>query len=123
MRTRSNQVPMTFEDTGKRRRVLLRSHLRKNGTDEPHACSICLSTMIMLDKQAAWMQCPMCNDVLHEACMLAWIRQSSTDTFNCPNCTHEFARNSIDLDPAAWCADDVIENLLESDDEDFGSDK
>ena len=52
--------------------------------------------------------------------MRSWIAQS--DSFKCPNCSKTFQRSSIDENPDAWAADQVLSRLQDSEDEDFDSD-
>ena len=52
--------------------------------------------------------------------MRLWIAQS--DSFKCPNCSNTFQRKSIDENPDAWAADQVLSRMQDSEDEDFDSD-
>ena len=52
--------------------------------------------------------------------MRTWIAQS--DSFKCPNCSKPFQRSSIDENPDAWGADQVLSRMQDSEDEDFDSD-
>ncbi len=111
VRTRSGQVPITFDPpVNNPVRPLLKRHLRDGGTDDPHSCPICHDALAIRETLPKWMQCPTCGEVVCEGCMLSYIARCD-DTFRCVNCRAVYSRDSIEYEPEAWSADAAIEAL------------
>lgn len=125
MRTRSGQRPVVIETAPPPDRCTLkRSHLRPGADDEPHSCPICLVALSFSSdsQRPAWMQCPVCSDVMHESCMMKWVASATGDTFACPNCRNEFNINAFNASPEAWSADALVQTLEDELDEDYEDD-
>ena len=119
VRTRSGQVPVTFDAPVSHPALpLLKRHLRDGGTDEPHSCPICHDALAIRQTPPEWMQCPECGEVVCEACMLSYIARCD-DTFQCVNCRAVYARGSIEYEPEAWSADAAIEAVREEYDDSY----
>ena len=100
--------------------VLLGSHIRSNGSSDPHNCAICLNTLKFNTNHGTpdWAQCPACQDVLHLSCLSKWIDSSTADTFSCPSCRTKFDIDKYEADDL-WNADDIVEKLHEELDPSF----
>ena len=95
---------------------LLVSHIRDRGDDTQHSCPICLSLLYVNPEiLPSWLQCPSCQTVMHERCLLNWIARCDDETFSCPSCRHTFSCHILDQQPDNWSADDAIEKCLEQD--------
>ena len=105
-------------DTATRpRRTLLQSHLRQAGEHVPQPCIICLVELRVDGEQLRplWQQCPTCKTVLHEKCLLTYMKEYE-DEFLCPSCRTSYRFDAIEHEDA-WNADDVIDALLDSDED------
>eukprot|EP00966_Prymnesium_polylepis_P193359 4481984-Prymnesium_polylepis.1 len=100
--------------------VLLGSHLRSNGSSDPHNCAVCLNMLKFNTNHGTpdWAQCPACQDVVHLSCLSKWIDSSKTDTFSCPSCRTKFDIDKYEADDL-WNANDIVEKLQEELDPSF----
>ena len=100
----------TAERPSRERRALLACHVRPGGVDEPHTCSICLSSMhAFQDVTPNWLQSTCCREVWHEACLRRYVEHNLDDAlaFLCPWCKAPHAEHVLD----AWDPDDAYEAL------------
>lgn len=114
------RVVMPDTSLHSRELVLLGSHIRPNGTSDPHNCAICLNTLKFNTNNGTpdWAQCPSCQDVVHLSCLSKWIDSASEDTFSCPSCRTMFDIDSYEAEDQ-WNADDIVEKLQEELDPSF----
>ena len=108
------RVVMPDTSLHSRELVLLGSHIRPNGTSDPHNCAICLNTLKFNTNHGTpdWAQCPACQDVVHLSCLSKWIDSSPTDTFSCPSCRSKFEIDKYEENDQ-WNADDIVDRLRE----------
>ena len=67
------------------RKPLLKRHLRTEGSNEHHECSVCQTKMYVTTNCNAMSQCPSCADMIHTACLIQWIKNCE-NVASCPNC-------------------------------------
>lgn len=66
-------------------RPILQRHVRRDGDDSNCVCKICLASLQRGDGSCLHvLQCPECDDPVHTACLLKWVRTSPAPV--CPNC-------------------------------------
>ena len=102
--------------------VLRGSHIRSNGSSEPHQCAVCLNTLKLNTKRGTpeWAQCPGCLDVVHLSCLTQWINKSTQqDKFTCPSCRASYHILDFEANENMWSADNVIDKLKEELDPSF----
>ena len=114
MRLRPRKRVTIEVDLSAGRRTLLAQHVRENGEATPHMCSICLVQMRATDDCVPdWARATCCGEVWHEACLLRYVRDATSEAnrFHCPWCKAEHDADDVD----GWDASEVVERLFPED--------
>ena len=87
-----------------RRVTLTGRHIRPTGDNCSHSCVICQNELVINvgGDLPDWVQCPSCQDVLHQKCLMKWAAQAVGDNFSCPSCRSSFAVADFETDPDMW---------------------
>ena len=109
---------MENETETDRQTFLMAHHLRQNGDRLRHMCSICMKYLVYRDITPDWSQCPICKNVIHEACFRKLV-QVSNDVLKCPSCMTEFPLEDYVTQPSFWSAHEALDAIISEKDNEF----